>query len=79
LIYTNYLIDELEVFVFSKWGEVIFQCANSELISEASTCPWDGTFAGKGIPPGSYAIRINYKNLERNISKYYLGSVLVIE
>jgi PKD repeat protein len=79
LIYTNYLIDELEVFIFSKWGEVIFQCANSELISEASTCPWDGTFAGKGIPPGSYAIRINYKNLEKNISKYYIGSVLVIE
>ncbi len=79
LIYTNYLIDELEVFVFSKWGEVIFQCASSDLISEASTCPWDGTFAGKGIPPGSYAIRINFKNLEKNISKYYLGSVLVIE
>lgn len=79
LIYTNYLIDELEVFVFSKWGEVIFQCASSDLISEASTCPWDGTFAGKGIPPGSYAIRINFKNLEKNISKYYLGSVLIIE
>lgn len=79
LIYTNYLIDELEVFVFSKWGEVIFQCASSDLISEASTCPWDGTFDGKGIPPGSYAIRINYKNIEKNISKYYLGSVLVIE
>lgn len=79
LIYTNYLIDELEVFVFSKWGEVIFQCASSDLISEASTCPWNGTFAGKGIPPGSYAIRINYKNLGKNISKYYLGSILVIE
>ena len=79
LIYTNYLIDELEVIVFSKWGEVIFQCASSELISEASTCPWDGTFAGKGIPTGSYAIRINYKNLEKNITKYYMGSVLVIE
>ena len=79
LIYTNYLIDELEVFVFSKWGEVIFQCASSDLISEESTCPWDGTFNGKGIPPGSYAIRVNFKNIERNISKYLLGSVTVIE
>ncbi len=79
LIYTNYLIDELEVFIFSKWGEVIFQCASSDLISEESTCPWDGTFNGKGIPPGSYAIRVNFKNIEKNISKYSLGSILVIE
>lgn len=79
LIYTNYLIDELEVFVFSKWGEVIFQCKSTDLISEEFTCPWDGTFNGKGIPTGSYAVRINYKNNEKNLSNYYVGSILVIE
>jgi hypothetical protein len=79
LIYTNYLIDELEVFIFNKWGETIFQCSNSNLITEKSTCNWDGTFDGKAIPNGSYTIRINFRNNEKNIQKFYLGSILVIE
>lgn len=79
LIYTNYLIDELEVYIFNKWGEIIFQCANTNLISEVSTCDWDGTFNGKAIPNGSYTIRVNFRNNEKNIQKHYMGSILVIE
>lgn len=78
LIYTNYLIDELEIWIFSKWGEVIFHCKNTQLISEESTCMWDGYFDGQKVPPGSYAYRINFKNLEKNIAKEQLGSILVI-
>lgn len=79
LIYTNYLVDELEVWIFNKWGNLIFYCENSGLIDEKSTCLWDGTYNGKKIPPGSYSYRINFKNLEKNIEKIQLGSVLVIE
>jgi hypothetical protein len=78
LIYTNYLIDELEIWIFSKWGEVIFQCKNTDLITEESTCNWDGYFNGEKIPPGSYAYRINYRNLSKKIEKEQLGSILVI-
>ncbi len=79
LIYTNYLIDELEIWIYNKWGNQIFHCSNSELISEESTCLWDGLYDGKKIPPGSYAYRIFYKNLEKNIEKTELGSILVID
>lgn len=79
LIYTNYLIDELEVWIFSKWGEVIFHCENTQLLTEESTCTWDGYFNGQKVPPGSYAYRVNFKNLEKNISKEQLGSILVID
>ncbi len=78
LIYTNYLIDELEIWIFSKWGEVIFHCQKTELLTEESTCIWDGYLEGEKIPPGSYAYRINYRNNARNISKEELGSILVI-
>ncbi|HSF52715.1 MAG TPA: gliding motility-associated C-terminal domain-containing protein, partial [Algoriphagus sp.] len=78
LIYTNYLIDELEIWIFSKWGEVIFHCKNTQLLTEESTCIWDGYFDGQKVPPGSYAYRINFKNLEKNISNEQLGSILVI-
>ncbi len=79
LVYTNYLIDELEVYIFNKWGQIIFQCIQTGLITEESTCYWDGTFNGKTIPIGSYAVRLNYKNLEKGINEYHLGSILVIE
>ncbi|RIW14037.1 hypothetical protein D0X99_14625 [Algoriphagus lacus] len=79
LIYTNYLIDELEVWIFNRWGEVIFHCKNTDLLTEESTCLWDGYFDGQKIPPGSYAYRLNFKNLEKNISKEQLGSILVID
>lgn len=79
LIYTNYLIDELEIWIFSKWGEVIFHCKQTELLTEEFTCIWDGYLNGKKIPPGSYAYRMNYRNNERNIMKEQLGSIFVID
>ncbi|WP_146064427.1 gliding motility-associated C-terminal domain-containing protein [Algoriphagus boritolerans] len=78
LIYTNYLIDELEIWIFSKWGEVIFHCKQTSLISEESTCLWDGYFNGQKIPPGSYAYRMNFRNNEKNLTKEQLGSILFI-
>ena len=79
LIYTNYLIDELEIWIFNKWGQMIFHCRQTELISEESTCGWDGYFDGEKIPPGSYAYRMTYRNYEKNIVKEQLGSIFVID
>lgn len=79
LVYTNYLIDELEIWIFNKWGNQVFYCSNSNLILEEFTCVWDGLYDGKKVPSGSYAYRINYKNLEKNIQKSELGSILVID
>ncbi|TXE13987.1 gliding motility-associated C-terminal domain-containing protein [Algoriphagus aquimarinus] len=79
LLYTNYLIDELDLVIMNKWGQVVFQCTQTNLISEESTCSWDGTYGGKAIPNGTYAVRINFKNYEKNITKTEFGSVLIIE
>lgn len=79
LLYTNYLIDELDLVIMNKWGRVVFQCTQTNLISEESTCFWDGTYDGKAIPNGTYAVRINFKNYEKNITKTEFGSVLIIE
>jgi hypothetical protein len=68
LVYTNYLVDELEVWIFNRWGNLVYHCSNNGLISESSTCIWDGTYNGEWIPIGSYAVRINYKNYESNTS-----------
>lgn len=79
LVYTNYLVDEVEVSIFNKWGQMVFQCSETDLISEKSTCFWDGRYNDKPIPNGTYAVRFNYKNYEKGISNKKFGSILVIE
>ncbi|MBN7817750.1 T9SS type B sorting domain-containing protein [Algoriphagus pacificus] len=79
LIYTNYLVDELELWIFNQWGQLIYHCKNTELIDEESTCAWDGTLNGEKIPNGAYSIRVNYRNYAKNINEEYLGSLMVIE
>lgn len=79
LIYTNYLVDELELWIFNQWGELIFNCKNTDLINEESTCVWDGTLNGEKVPNGAYSLRVNYRNIEKNINEEYLGSIMVIE
>jgi hypothetical protein len=79
LLYTNYLIDELDLVILNKWGQVVFQCSETNLISEEYTCAWDGTYGGNSMPNGTYAVRINFKNYVQNISQSQFGSILIIE
>ncbi|MCS5491699.1 gliding motility-associated C-terminal domain-containing protein [Algoriphagus limi] len=79
LIYTNYLVDELELWIFNQWGELIFHCQNTELITEESTCIWDGYYRRKKVPNGAYSIRIDLVNYEKNIHKTQFGSLMVID
>lgn len=79
LIYTNYLIDELEVWIYNKWGNPVFHCRKTDLITEESTCLWDGYVEGDKVIPGSYAYRVWYRNREKNITKEELGAILVID
>jgi gliding motility-associated-like protein len=56
----------LKIDVFSRWGEVIFH-------SENYTVPWDGSYKGKTVSPGTYPYQISY---EGNLIKQ--GTVTVI-
>lgn len=79
LIYSNYLIDELEVWIFNKWGNEVFKCKNFDLKEGEATCFWDGYYNGEKLIAGTYAVRISYKNLEKNILEEQVGSILVID
>jgi len=79
LIYTNFLVDKLKVSIFNKWGQLIFFCEKTDLISSESACTWDGRYLDKSIPNGSYAIRIDVENVEKKITKAQSGFIVVIE
>lgn len=69
LVFTNYLVDEIEVYIFNKWGQQVFQCVNKEASNLANACPWDGYFSGEKVLPGAYAVRVIYRNIGEDIQK----------
>lgn len=78
-IYPNYLVDELSVWVYNKWGQLLFYCTDSELFDKKETCMWDGTFEGQNIPVGTYAVKIQYKNRNEEGYKSVFSSITVLE
>ncbi|WP_026966971.1 hypothetical protein [Algoriphagus terrigena] len=79
LTYANFLVDEMEIWIFSKWGNLIFHCFQVNSAPGESACFWDGTFDGKAIPPGSYAVRINSRNIEKNLKNEQWEAILVVD
>ncbi|GAA4435822.1 hypothetical protein GCM10023091_12970 [Ravibacter arvi] len=43
--------DELEVWVYSRWGEVVFHM-------KGGSREWDGTYKGQPVPAGTYTYRL---------------------
>lgn len=47
-------IAQMELLVFSVWGELLFQS------DDLNTPGWDGSVKGKDAPPGTYIYRVNF-------------------
>lgn len=58
---------ECEVYIFNRWGSVIYY-------SKGYSQPWDGTYKGDRVEPGSYTFRI-----ETHLNSIrYLGTITVL-
>ncbi|ERM84721.1 hypothetical protein P872_23715 [Rhodonellum psychrophilum GCM71 = DSM 17998] len=78
LIYANGDVEELEIWVFDKWGGLIFHCKNDNILSKSSGCHWDGTRNGERIPPGVYSVKLFYKRTGMGAGTDF-ATVLVLE
>lgn len=79
LVYTNDFVDELEVFIFNRWGELIFYCEQKNINSDTFVCGWDGTVNGTYVPIGVYPVVVNFKSNNQNVTNKITKSILVIE
>ncbi|AFL84379.1 hypothetical protein Belba_1780 [Belliella baltica DSM 15883] len=81
LIYTNDFIDELSVYIYNRWGELIFYCEQSNLPGDAvgGYCPWDGTVNGQKVPIGTYPVVVRFRSNNQNITKTLREAIVVIE
>lgn len=60
-LFTFFIDDEdFQIFIFNRWGEMVFQSDNREF-------KWNGSYnnAGKLLPPGTYSYIVKYKSSYR--------------
>lgn len=79
-IYPDNLVDEIEVRIFNRWGQLIYHCEDKAPVNEVkSSCVWNGTHDGESIPNGTYTAVIQIKNYMLNETKSIRTSILVIK
>lgn len=79
VVYSNSLVDELSVWIYNKWGQLLFYCLDANVVENKASCEWAGKFEGDNIPSGSYVVKIEYKNKVDNTFKSEIKSLLVFD
>lgn len=81
VVYTNEFIDELSVFIYNRWGELIFYCEEENLQRDVTQgyCPWDGTVNGQIVPIGTYSVVVKFRSNNQNITKTLREAIVIIE
>jgi hypothetical protein len=78
-VYSNPLVDEIGVWIYNNWGQLVYQCNKQNLTAGNELCEWYGDFNGQTIETGTYAVKIIYKNNVENITKSIWSSVTVVD
>lgn len=79
ILYANDFIDDVEVFIFNRWGELISYCVHENLEPGQPFCPWDGIVNGKFVPNGTYAVVVKFTSRAQNITKTETKAITVIQ
>ncbi|WP_373493841.1 hypothetical protein [Aquiflexum sp.] len=79
LVYTNSLVDRLDIWIYNNWGQLIFSCSKENLTEGESYCIWYGDFNGSYIQPGTYSVKMSIKNNSENVPKNIYRSLMVID
>ncbi len=53
----NDVSDNFQVYIFNRWGEMVFQSTDKNFI-------WDGTYKGRDVPVGTYPYLIRFSFLD---------------
>jgi hypothetical protein len=78
-VYANDDIDEVEVFIYQRTGELIFHSVNEATNPNLPVITWDGLLNGKPVSVGTYPILIHYKSRSLGIDEVMRKSLVVIK
>jgi large repetitive protein len=79
LIYTKGPIDKLGVYIYNRWGELIYYCEESNPSEEISHCVWDGVVNGEKVPVGTYPVVVKFSNEIQGIDRTLKKAIVVID
>ncbi|MEX2595264.1 MAG: hypothetical protein WD426_21055 [Anditalea sp.] len=78
-VYVDPLVEDLEIFIYSRTGELVYHC-NSVVEDPAQTyCLWDGLIKGKKAITGTYALIIRYNSEQHPMRQMLKRSLFVVE
>ncbi|HSI76122.1 MAG TPA: hypothetical protein VK957_09510, partial [Lunatimonas sp.] len=78
-VYANDDIDEVEVFIYQRTGELIFHSVNVATNPNLPVIVWDGLLNGKPVSVGTYPILIHYKSQTLGVDEVLKKSLIVVE
>jgi hypothetical protein len=79
ILYANEYIDEIEVFIFNRWGQLIFYCEHENLEPLQPFCPWDGQVDGKFVINGTYAVKVKFTSRQQNKTQSITKAITIIQ
>jgi hypothetical protein len=79
ILYANEYIDDVEVYIYNRWGELIFYCEHQNIEPRQSFCPWDGQVQGEFVPNGTYAVVVKFTSRDQNKTEKLTKSITVIQ
>jgi len=78
-IYSNFLVDDLKVWIYNKWGQLLFHCSDADIFDKKASCPWNGTFEGEKLPTGIYVLKIQYKNRNNDAYESITDTIFIVD
>ena len=79
ILYANEYIDDVEVYIYNRWGELIFYCTHENLEPQQPFCPWDGQVRGELVPNGTYAVVVKFTSEDQNKTEKLTKAITVIQ
>jgi hypothetical protein len=79
ILYANEYIDDAEVFIFNRWGELIFYCTHENISPGTPFCPWDGMVNGKFVQLGTYAVKVKFTSQNQNKTESITKAITILQ
>lgn len=79
ILYANDYIDDVEVYIYNRWGELIFYCEHENIEPNQPFCPWDGQVRGEFVPNGTFAVVVKFTSENQNKTEKLTKAITVIQ
>jgi hypothetical protein len=79
ILYVNEYIDEVDVFIYNRWGELIFYCEQDTMEPNKPFCPWDGLVNGKLVPTGTYVAVVRFTSRAQGLTQTETKAITIIQ